>query len=439
MIMSDKKILLLGAGLVTQPLVDYLLDIPEFGLTIATRTVSKAEAMIKDHPRGVAKALNVKDETALEEEVKAHDLTISLLPAQMHPVAAKFCLKHRKHLMTTSYVSPAMKAFDEDARKAGLIFMNELGLDPGIDHMSAMRIIHEVERRGGKVVSFRSYCGGLPAPEANTNPFGYKFSWAPRGVILAARNDAKFLWEGKLKEIEGKDLFLEYHHLTVEGMEFEAYPNRDSMPYQDLYGLHDVHTMYRGTFRNKGWCSTLKAMVDLGYLDLSERSFKASTYEDLLREMIDAPQGSLREVASKVTNLPPNHIAFDNMAWLGLLSDRTLPSDTNNVLDMLVHLCLEKLVYEPGERDMIVLHHIFQAELDGAVRNMTSTLVDFGIPNGQTSMARTVSLPAAIGTKLILQGKINPIGVRIPIDPDVYNPVLDELSELGICCEEKGL
>ncbi|MBN1354912.1 saccharopine dehydrogenase NADP-binding domain-containing protein [bacterium] len=437
--MSEKKILLLGAGLVTQPLVDYLLNIPDFHLTIATRTVAKAEKMIKNHPRGLAQSLNVQNEELLEREIKNHDLTISLLPAQMHPVAARLCLKHKKHLMTTSYVSPAMKEFDSPAREAGLLFMNELGLDPGIDHMSAMRIIHAVENAGGKVVSFRSYCGGLPAPEANTNPFGYKFSWAPRGVILAARNDAKFLWNGELKEIEGKNLFLEYHHLTVDGMEFEAYPNRNSMPYQELYGLSDVHTMYRGTLRYKGWCTTLKAMVDLGFLDLTPRTFRDQTYAELFREQVDAKGGDIRAAASKLISLPPDHYAFDNMEWLGLMSRDNLPEDAECILDTLVHKCLEKLVYEPGERDMIVLHHVFGVTMNGMEKKITSTLVDFGVPYGQTAMARTVSLPAAIGTRLILQGKINATGVRIPVDPEMYHPILDELERLGIRCEEKGI
>ncbi len=437
--MSEKNILLLGAGLVTQPLVDYLLDAPEFKMTIATRTVSKAEALVKDHPRGSAVSLNVKDESALEKAVMQHDLTISLLPAQFHPVAAKLCLKHKKNLVTTSYVSPAMKAFNQDAADAGLLFLNELGLDPGIDHMSAMRIIHHVERNGGRVLSFRSYCGGLPAPDANTNPLGYKFSWAPRGVILAGRNPAKFLWDNELREIPGPELFSEYHHLTVGDMEFEAYPNRDSMPYQDLYGLHDVHTMYRGTLRYAGWCDTLKAIADLGYLDLTERNSSAKTYREFTRELTGNSTDDLRTAVAEKVHRPVDHFSLDRMEWLGLFSGDELPGDVNTALDYLVNLCLQKLQYAPGERDMIVLHHLFEVELEGKSRTVTSTLIDYGIPNGQTSMARTVSLPAAIGTKLILEGKINLTGVRIPVDPEVYIPVLDELSRLGINCEEKGL
>ncbi|MCD4653396.1 saccharopine dehydrogenase NADP-binding domain-containing protein [bacterium] len=435
--MTEKKILLLGAGLVTEPLVKYLLDVPEFSLTIATRTVSKAVVLIDGHARGVAKTLDVTDEMAMEIEIKNHDLTISLLPATMHPVVAKFCLKHKKNLVTTSYVSPAMQAFNDEAAANGLLFLNEIGLDPGIDHMSAMRVIHSVQNDGGKVTGFRSYCGGLPAPEANTNPFGYKFSWAPKGVILASRNPALFLWDGKVKDIPGVDLFNENHPLEVDGMEFEAYPNRDSMPYRELYGVNDVHTMFRGTLRNKGWCKTLKTLVDIGYLDLTEKTFKATTYEELFREATNAPGGAIREAAAKVTGLPEDHFVLDRLEWIGLFSQDTLPENTNTVLDFFVHKCLEKLQFEPGERDMIVLHHIFDIELNGEQKTMTSSLIDYGIPNGQSAMARTVSLPAAIATRMILQGKINLTGVHIPIQPEVYIPVLDELEKMGIHCEEK--
>ena len=437
--MSNKKILLLGAGLVTRPLVKYLLDVPEFNLTIASRTVSKAEALVGGHPRGIAKSLNVKDEAALESEIQDHDLTISLLPAPMHPIASKYCLKHKKHLMTTSYVGAPMTAFNQDAKAAGLIFMNELGLDPGIDHMSAMKIIHSVADQGGKVLSFRSYCGGLPAPEANTNPFGYKFSWAPRGVLTASTNSARFLWDGELKEIPGVDLFTENHLLKVDQFQFEAYPNRDSMPYQDLYGLHDVKTMFRGTFRNLSWCVTLKAMVDLGLMDQTVREFKATTYKGMLAEVIGSDESNLLEAVSKRIGHPTNHVSIENIKWLGVFDDRPLPKDMESVVDAMVPLCIEKMSYEPGERDLIVLHHIFDVELGGDKKTITSTLIDYGIPNGDSAMARTVSLPAAIGSKLILQGKIKETGVLIPVQPDIYNPILDELENMNIICVEKEL
>ncbi len=435
----SSKVLMLGAGLVAEPIVRYLLDCPDIRLTLCDLTVDRALKLVDGHPRGTVRALDINNETELEQGVREHDLSISLLPALLHPIVAKYCLKHSKHLVTSSYVSPVMRSFDEEAKARNILFLNEVGLDPGIDHMSAKRVFDEIDRRGGRITGFRSYCGGLPAPEANTNPFGYKFSWAPRGVILAARNAAKYLWQGKLCEIPGEELFRHFHYLTVDGMEFEAYPNRDSMPYQELYGLRDIHTMFRGTFRYKGWCVTLKALVDLGFLDMTERVFKAANYEELMRERIDAPVGNLREAMASRSGLPVDHPAIDNITWLGLTSRQPLPRNVNNALDFLVHLCLLKLQFQPGERDMVVLHHIFDAEFAGTARTITSTLIDYGIPNGQTAMARTVSLPAAIATRLILQNKISLRGVQIPVHPEIYNPILDELATLGITCKESGI
>lgn len=436
--MNEKKILLLGAGLVTGPLVKYLLDIPEFRLTVADLVVEKAEKVIDGHEHGTAAALDVSDETALETLIAGHDLCISLLPATMHPVAARYCLKHGKNLVTSSYVSDDMKAFDADAREKGLLFLNELGLDPGIDHMSAMRIIHSVADRGGKITSFKSYCGGLPAPEANTNPMGYKFSWAPRGVILASRNPAKFFWNNTLKQVPGVDLFTENHALSVGGMDFEAYPNRDSMPYQDLYNLADVHTMYRGTLRNPGWCKTMKTLVDYGYLDLEEKQFTSKTFADFFKELTGVSGKDVRTLAADKAGLPPDHYVLDRLAWLGLFSNDEVPAE-KTALDVFAAKCFEKLQFEPGERDMVVLHHIFEAELEGETRIMTSTLIDHGIPGGESAMARTVSLPAAIGAKLIAQGKINLTGVHIPISREIYQPILDELEQLNIRSDEQGV
>jgi saccharopine dehydrogenase-like NADP-dependent oxidoreductase len=262
-----KKILILGAGLVSRPMVRYLLDVPDFEVTVASRTVSKAQELVGAHQRGRALALNVDDDAALGRLVSESDLAVSLLPYTYHVKVANHCLKHRKPLVTTSYVSDAMRALDGQAKAAGVILLNEIGLDPGIDHMSAMKIIHDVQKAGGKVASFMSYCGGLPAPEANDNPLGYKFSWSPKGVVMAGRNDARYLKDGKEVFIPGPELFGNRWPLKVaDGYEFEAYPNRNSLPYIETYGLKGVGTMLRGTLRNPGWCATLKAIADLGVL-----------------------------------------------------------------------------------------------------------------------------------------------------------------------------
>lgn len=437
-----KRILLLGAGLVSRPLVQYLLNVPDFQLIVASRTVAKAKEVLGEHPSGEAVAFDIEREPEkLGNLVADCDLAISLLPASHHPAVARECIKHKKHMVTTSYVSPAMKELDKPAQDAGIIILNEIGLDPGIDHMSAMRIIHQVAADGGKVTSFRSYCGGLPAPEANTNPFGYKFSWSPRGVLLAARNSARYREDGKVVDIPGPDLFANFHVVKVEGLDdpFEAYPNRDSLIYLDLYGIQDIQTMYRGTFRNLGHCVTWKKMVDLGLFSIDPMpEASGKTYRWLMAHLAGLPEDSnLEEGLKSKLDLPDDPPVMSKWMWLGLLDEKPLPSNVNTPLDYLVAIFLEKLQYSPGERDMVVLHHEFMAEYSDRKERITSSLIDFGIPYGDSSMARTVGLPAAVAVKLILNDAIKLTGVHVPVMPEIYNPVLDELEELGIKCSEK--
>ena len=434
-----KNVLVLGAGLVSRPLVRYLLNVPEFKVTVASRTVSKAVNLIDGHPRGNAIELNVKNDAQLEELVKNCDLAISLLPYTFHVKVAGYCIKHKKYMVTTSYISDAMKALDQDAKNAGILILNEIGVDPGIDHMSAMRIIHNVENSGGKVLSFRSYCGGLPAPEANDNLYGYKFSWSPRGVLMAGRNDAKYLKDGKIVEIEGKNLFRNHWSLNIEGEpEFETYPNRNSLPYIETYGLKDAKTMFRGTIRNIGWCDTLICIARLGVLDDTERDNLAGlSYDDLTRRLVNASDKmSTREATKTFLGDDASEEVLDRLEWLGFFSNDKLP-DEPTYLDIMTARFLEKMPYKDGERDMIVLYHDFLAEWPNKKQRITSTLVDFGIPHDDSSMARTVSLPAAIATRLILQGKITVTGVHAPVLPDIYNPVLDELETMNIVCKEQ--
>lgn len=434
------RILVLGAGLVARPLVQYLLDRPDFQVTVASRTVEKARALIGDHPNGQALAFDIEREPdRLDDLVAQADLAVSMLPYIHHLQVAQACLRHRRHLVTTSYVKDEMRAMDGAARQAGVLFLNEIGLDPGIDHMSAMRIIDRVHANGGQVVSFRSYCGGLPAPEANTNPFGYKFSWSPRGVLLAGRNDARYLEEGEVVEIPNRRLFATRHPVTVEGVgDLEAYPNRDSLPYIQLYGIPEARTMYRGTLRYPGWCETWQKFVELGLLDLTEREdLLGMTYRQLLAHLIGRPETSdLRRDLAVHLDLPEGSPILDRFEWLGLLSDDPLPPQ-RTILDILAVRMQEKLQYAPGERDMVVLLHDFGVEYPDRRERIRSWLIDFGVPHGDTAMARTVGLPAAIATRLILQGVIRLTGVHIPVLPEIYGPVLAELEEQGIRVEER--
>lgn len=437
-----KKVLVLGAGLVSKPLVDYLLNVPDISVTVASRTASKAEALIGRYPNGRALSLDVNDEGATEELVSSHDLTVSLLPYIHHVKVAKMCIKHKKHMATTSYVSPAMKELDGEAKLAGITLLNEIGVDPGIDHMSAMRVIHDVERRGGKVVSFQSYCGGLPAPEANDNPFGYKFSWSPRGVLLAGKNSAKYMEDGKIIEIDGKDLFDNFWTLEVPDIGLlEGYPNRDCLGYIELYGLKHVRTMFRGTLRNIGWCSIIKKFVEIGLLEESVNlAYKGMTYARFIALVsgITETQSVKSSVARKL-GLEEDSPEINSMEWLGLFSDEKIPDGVNPApIDIMTDLMLRKMSYAPGERDMLVLYHMFEAEFDDHIEDITSTMIDFGIPNGDSSMARTVSLPCAIGVRMILEGKITNRGVIVPVTPDIYKPVLKELENFNIICKEQA-
>jgi saccharopine dehydrogenase (NADP+, L-glutamate forming)/spermidine synthase len=371
--------------------------------------------------------------------IKDCDLAVSLVPFSFHPVVAKHCIANRKQMVTTSYVSEEMQALDGEAKAAGVTVLNEIGVDPGIDHMSAMRIIDDVRSRGGRIVAFKSYCGGLPAPEAYDNPFGYKFSWAPRGVLLASRNNAQYLLGGRKVEVASERLFRDMHILQVEGQgDYEAYPNRDSLGYIDVYGLEGIQTMYRGTLRNMGWCDTMYNFGRLGLLSLDEVDVGGKTYADFMRGLIGCgPGDDLRAAAAGKLEIPPDALPAWNLHWLGMFSDRKFTVDRISPLDALGELMFEKLAYKPGERDMIVLFHDFRAEFaDGKRERIISRMIDFGIPDGDSSMSRTVSLPAAIGAHMILAGKITATGVLRPVTADVYNPVLDELATLKIACHE---
>ncbi len=435
-----KRILVLGAGMISKPLVRYLLDQPDYHVKMASRTVSKAEKIIDSHKRGEAEALNVSDDVQLEKLVSESDVTVSLLPYTYHVKVAKLCIKHKKHLVTTSYVSDEMHKLDDKAKDAGVLLLNESGLDPGIDHMSAMRVIHDVESKGGKIVSFRSTTGALPSHEANTNPFGYKFSWSPRGVLLASRNPSKWLQDGKEVSYPGEQLFENYTLQDVPGIgTFENYPNRNSVPYKDIYGLKDADTVYRGTFRMTGWCETMRKIVALGWLtEESPEEFYGKTYGDLTRYLIGVGQDeNLPKATASFLGLEVYSTVIKRLEWLGLFGNEPLPEDKDNPLDYLNVLTLEKMSLDKKERDMIVMHHEFVAEYPSKKVYITSTLLDYGILNGDSAVARTVALPAAIAVKMILEGKIDITGTHIPVIPEIYNPILDELEEMDIKFDEK--
>ena len=437
-----KHVLVLGAGMVSRPLVRYLLDQSDITVTMASRTVSKAAKIIDNHPNGVPVALDVKDEDKLENLVlQADDVVVSLLPYIYHVKVAELCIKHRKHLVTTSYVSNEMHALDEKAKDADVLLLNECGLDPGIDHMSAMRVIHKVEENDGKIIGFKSTTGALPAFESNNNPFGYKFSWSPRGVLLASRNPARWLENGKIIEIPGEKLFEHYYLMDVPDVgTFENYPNRDSVKYKDIYGLKDASTVYRGTFRMTGWCETLYAISTLGWLnDKPIPSFKGKTYRDLTQYLAKSSSDNIVEDTARYLGLKTYSAVIKRLQWLGLFDDEPLPDDVSTPLDYLHKLTTKKMMLGENERDMIVMHHEFLVKYPDREETITSTLLQYGDINGDSAVAKTVALPAAIAVKHILNRTIKLTGVHIPVIPQLYDPILDELETLGIIFKEQKI
>jgi saccharopine dehydrogenase (NADP+, L-glutamate forming)/spermidine synthase len=435
-----KKVLVIGAGLVSRPLVSYLLGREDFEVTVADVEPGKAEAIVAGHPRGKTKPLSVEDGDALAAAVAGSNLVVSMVPAFMHPRVARACVDKGVPLVTASYVSPAMRELDAAAREKGVILLNELGLDPGIDHMEAMRVIHQVHKVRGRIRSFISYCGGLPAAEANNNPFGYKFSWSPRGVLAAGKNPARFLKDGREVLIPAADLFKSLETVRISGLgEFEGYPNRDSVSYRDSYGIPEAGTVLRGTLRYPGWCETMAVVDALGLLGEEPKDWKGITCRGFLGTVTGVPAGVEVEAwLEERFGLAPDSAVVARLKWLGLFEEKPLPIEKGAAIDVMTALMSEKMRYQEGERDMIVLQHEFIAEYPGdKSEKITSTLVDYGRPGGDTAMSRTVGLPVAIGARLVLERKIHQTGVRIPLDPEIYNPILEELDTLGIRFSEK--
>ena len=443
--MSEKitcKILILGSGMVSRPGVHYLLDREHFFVTVASNEPEIAQSLVEGRSNGKAVSLDVADTALLERLISEHDITVSLLPWIFHVKVAELCVKHNRHMATASYVSEGMRKLDSAIREKGLLFLNEIGVDPGIDHMSTMKVIDEVSGEGGKILHYYSFCGGLPAPESNDNPYGYKFSWSPRGVVLASRNSARFLENGKVVEIEGKDLFLNFRTEEIEGLgKFEVYPNRDSVPYKEIYGLKDAETVMRGTYRYPGWCETLKKIVDLGLVDETKlEKLAGMSYKEMMADLLGVkPTEDVVGEAAKKVGLSKESEIIKRLEWLGLFSDEKVP-DVDCRLDVLSHRMQEKMFYKQGERDLLLMRHKFIIEnKDKSCDMITSTMIDFGIPGGDTSMARTVSLPLAIGVRLMAEGKIPLTGVQIANKKEIYEPVLAELEQMNIKMVEKRI
>lgn len=434
-----KKVLILGSGLVARPIIVYLLN-KDIHVTVASPEKERALGMIDKHKNGTAIEWNIENEVALSKMVESHDLTVSLLPYVFHIVVAKYCLHHKKNMVTTSYVQSEMQALDTQAKEAGIIILNELGLDPGIDHLSAMRIIDKVHKKSGKIDEFYSICGALPAPEAANNPFKYKFSWSPKGVIMAGNNDGSYLKNGKKINIPTEELFKNPLQIDFKNVGIlEVYPNRDSTLYIDIYGIPEVKTIMRGTFRYAGWCEIMDAIKRLKLISNVKMNLKGKTFADLVATLINEKNSNdLRLKVANYLDITSESHVLDAIEWLGFFDHKPMNRNVDTPFEITSDLMIAKMELGTNERDMVAMQHTFTVSYpDGTQELIRSRMLDYGSPATDTSIARTVALPAAIGVEMILNGTIQEKGVFRPVLPGIYNPILDQLEELNIRLEEE--
>lgn len=437
-----ENVLILGAGRSSSSLIHYMLDkAPQRGwkVTVGDFSENFAREKVGNSPHGKAIRFDINDEPASAKAIENADCVISLMPAHLHASVAKVCLRLRKHLLNASYVSEEMKSFDEEARAKGLLFLNECGLDPGIDHMSAMQVIDQIKTSGGKLISFESFTGGLIAPETDPeNPWRYKFTWNPRNVVMAGQGTAKFLQDGSYKYIPYQQLFHRITHVTVPGFgEYEGYANRDSLKYLETYGLQDIKTMLRGTLRNKGYCGAWNVLVQLGCCDdsYSMEGVGKLTHRDFLNSFLDSTGHGPDSIEKKIAaafGLSALGEEMKRLKWAGLFSDEPVGLEFGTPAQILEHILLKKWKLNDGDKDFIIMWHRFVYEHEGNKKEIQSYLTATGQDERETAMAKTVGLPLAIAADLLMQGRISSRGVVIPTVKEIYEPVLESLRKFDI-------
>jgi len=445
--MSQKrKILIIGAGRSASCLIKHLLDkstTENLNLIIADKVLESAEKMAGNHPNAKAFSLDVFNEKERKEAIKNADIVISMLPARFHLEVAKDCVTYSKSMVTASYVSNELMELDAAVKEKGLVFMNEIGLDPGIDHMSAMQVIDRIRDNGGKLLLFESFTGGLVAPESDDNLWHYKFTWNPRNVVVAGQGSAAtFIQEGKFKYIPYQKLFRRSEILNIEGHgKFEALANRDSLKYRDAYKLHDVLTLYRGTIRRVGFSKAWNIFVQLG---MTDDTYKMENTEDMCyREFVNSflpyrPYDSVELKLRSYLNIDQDDILWEKLEELDLFNDqKTFGIKNGTPAQLLQKILMDKWTLKEDDKDMIVMLHKFGYEYKGERKQIESHTVVIGADQTYTAMAKTVGLPVAIATLKILNGEITKPGVQIPITKEVYEPILKELAETGIKFTER--
>ncbi len=440
-----KNILVIGAGRSTVYLIDYLLDnakTENWHITVGDMDLSLAAAKVHGHDSAKAIAFDINNAELREEEIKKADLVISMLPAFMHGEVAKDCVRLGKHMATASYVSDQMKSLDDEAKQKGIILMNEIGLDPGIDHASALKVIDEIKHKGGKVHTFKSFCGGLVAPESNDNPWGYKFSWNPRNVILAGQSTAQFLENGDIKYIPYNRIYTQIETIEVDGYgKFDAYANRDSIGYKDVYELNDVKTMLRGTLRMPGYCKAWNAFVKLGLTDDSWKihGSEKMTWAQLINAFLPEGEGRPATKMKKFLGKEADKEVLEKLKWLGIYEKTPIKLKDATPAQILQDLLEKKWLLGANDKDMIVMQHYFGYTLNGKEKAIVSSLVVKGKDQVHTAMAKTVGLPLAITVKNILNGTIKATGVQMPTSKEIYEPLLKELEKFDVVFTEKEI
>ena len=436
-----RNLLIIGAGRSATSLIKYLLDkstTENLFLTIGDINIENAQKLTSGHPNGRGILLDVFDHQQRKKAIEESDIVISMLPARFHIEVARDCISYGKHLVTASYISDQMQQLDPMAKEKGLVFMNEIGLDPGIDHMSAMQVIDSIKDKGGKMLLFESFTGGLVAPQSDTNLWNYKFTWNPRNVVLAGQGGAaEFIQEGKYKYIPYNRLFRRTEFIEVEGYgKFEVYANRNSLKYQSVYGLEDVLTLYRGTIRRVGFSKAWNMFVHLGMTDdtYTIPNSENLTYLEFVNSFL--PYSPTDSVALKLRHslkIDQDDLMWDKIEDLDILN----PTKTINIKDATPAQGLQKILMDrwtlaPDDKDMIVMYHKFGYELEGEKHQIDSKMVAIGDDQDYTAMAKTVGLPVAIAALRILNKEITTPGVQLPLSKEVYEPILKELKEFGI-------
>lgn len=443
-----RNILIIGAGRSSASLIKYLLDKSteeKLKIIVGDISIADAESKIENHPNASAIKLDVFNSAERKNAIKNADIVISMLPARFHLEVAKDCITFNKNMVTASYISDEMLALDEEAKDKGLVFMNEIGVDPGIDHMSAMKVIDEIHDNGGKMLLFESFTGGLVAPESDNNLWNYKFTWNPRNVVTAGQGGAAmFIQEGTYKYIPYHKLFRRTEFLQINGSgNFEAYANRDSLKYRSIYGLENIKTMYRGTIRKIGFSRAWNTFIQLGMTDdtYTIENSEAMSYRDFTNLFLAySPTDSVELKLRSYLKIDQDDIMWGKLVELDIFNpNKKVGLENATPAQILQKILSDKWTLEQDDKDMIVMHHKFGYSLNGKKHQIESSMVSIGENQTYTAMAKTVGLPVAIAALKILNKEIKTPGVQRPITKEVYTPILKELENYGIIFKEKDV